>query len=106
MEALLERIIGRYGTPMIWTCAAGERTIRGFLQPAISRSWQKLDREIAPLGEINMGVYVYIGSMANTIAEGDWLTLGNRKYQIRRTEIICDSHGGAYRWGLCAQKEG
>jgi hypothetical protein len=32
--------------------------------------------------------------------------LGKREYQVRRMEVIYDSQGGAYRWGLCAQKGG
>lgn len=106
MEALLERIIGRYGTPMVWKSAGGEQVIRGFFQPVTSRSWQKMKREVAPLGEVSVGLYVYIGSMSHEVDAGDYLTLGTRQYEVRRTEIIYDSYGGAYRWGLCAQKGG
>ncbi len=104
MEALLERIIGRYGTPMVWKSADSERVIRGFFQPVTSRSWQKMKREMTPLGEAHVGLYVYIGTMNNEVASGDSLILGQRQYEVRRTEIIYDSHGGVYRWGLCARK--
>ena len=106
MEALLERIIGRYGTPMIWKSQDAERVIRGFFQPVTSRSWQKMKREMTPLGEAHVGLYVYIGTMSHEVDSGDQLILGKRENEVRRTEIIYDSHGGAYRWGLCAQKGG
>jgi hypothetical protein len=106
MEALLERIIGRYGTPMVWKGADSERVIRGFFQPVTSRSWQKMKREMTPLGEVPIGLYVYIGTMSNELLPGDRLVLGKREYQVRRMEVIYDSQGGAYRWGLCAQKGG
>ena len=104
MEALLERIIGRYGTEMIWKSDGCERVIRGFFQPMTARSWQIMRREMAPLGEVSEGLYIYIGTMSNEIAATDRLTLGRREYEIRRTETIYDSHGGAYRWGLCIRK--
>ena len=106
METLLERIINRYGTEMIWKSKTGERVIRGFFQPVTSRSWQKMKREMTPLGEVPIGLYVYIGTMSNELCSDDRLLLGKREYQVRRTEIIYDSQGGAYRWGLCAQKGG
>jgi hypothetical protein len=49
---------------------------------------------------------VYIGQVENEINPGDRLVLGRREYLIRRTEIIYDSKGPAYRWGLCVQKGG
>lgn len=106
MTALLERIIERYGTQMVWRTALGDRTIRGFFQPVTSRSWQKMKREVFPLGEVPVGLYVYIGQVSNELQPGDRLVLGRREYQIRRTEIIYDNTGPAYRWGLCAQKGG
>ena len=91
---------------MIWKSGDTERVIRGFFQPVTSRSWQKMKREVAPLGEVPVGLYVYIGAMSHEIAAGDMLQLGERTYQFRRTEIIYDSRGGAYRWGLCNCKGG
>ena len=104
MRALLERIMERYGTAMIWRNDEGEIPIRGFLQPVTSRSWQKMERAMFPLGAVPIGVYVYLGSMAHEVEEGDWLVLGKREYYVRRMEIIYDAQGGDYRWGLCAQK--
>lgn len=106
MREHLERIIGRYGTLMRWRHGEQETDIRGFFQPVISRSWQKMKREMTPLGEVPVGLYVYIGAMSHEIAAGDRLVLGKREYQVRRVEIIYDSRGGAYRWGLCDQKGG
>ena len=104
MGTLLERIMDRYGTAMVWRNDAGETSIRAFLQPVTARSWQKMKREMFPVGEVPIGVYVYMGSMAHAVEEGDWLLLEDRMYHVRRMEIIYDAQGGAYRWGLCARK--
>ena len=106
MTAVLQRVIERYGTAIIWRSQQGRKDIRGFFQPVTSRSWQKLKREVFALGEVPVGLYVYIGQVENEINPGDRLVLGRREYLIRRTEIIYDSKGPAYCWGLCVQKGG
>ena len=104
MKQMLERIMGRYGTRMGWTHGEESREIRAFFQPVTSRSWQKLKREMFPLGHIPTGMYVYIGPDAYPIAEGDFLTVGDAEYVLRRAEVICCCDGPMYRWGLCARK--
>jgi hypothetical protein len=49
-------------------------------------------------------MYVYIGPEGYEIQEGDFLTVGDREYVLRRAETICDQDGPIYRWGLCARK--
>ena len=106
MKQMLERIMNRYGTRIRWTHGVESREFRAFFQPVTSRSWQKLKREVFALGEVPVGLYVYIGQVENEINPGVRLVLGRREYLIRRTEIIYDSKGPAYRWGLCVQKGG
>ena len=104
MKQMLERIMNRYGTRIRWTHGVESREIRAFFQPVTSRSWQKLKREVFPLGQIPTGMYVYIGPEGYGIQEGDFLTVGDREYVLRRAETICDQDGPVYRWGLCARK--
>ena len=94
----------RYGTDMLWQQGEENRRIRAFFQPVTSRSWQKLKREVFPLGQVPTGMYVYIGPEGIRIQEGDFLTVGDREYILRRTEEICCQEGPLYRWGLCARK--
>lgn len=104
MKQMLERIMSRYGTRILWTHGGERREIRAFFQSVTSRSWQKLKREMFPLGHIPTGMYVYIGPESNPIQEGDFLTVGEREYVLRRTEVICDQDGPVYRWGVCVRK--
>ena len=104
MRQMLERIMSRYGTRIRWTHGQESREIRAFFQPVTSRSWQKLKREVFPLGQIPTGMYVYIGPEGYPIREGDFLTVGDTEYVLRRAEIICYQEGPVYRWGLCARK--
>ena len=104
MELVLERIMNRYGTEITWQHDDTEEVLRGFFQPVTSRSWQKLLREVVPLGEVSTGLYVYIGPMSGELNPGDGLRVGERRYFIRRTEIIYDHKGPAYLWALCVRK--
>lgn len=106
MELVLERIMDRYGTELIWLHDGVEEALRGFFQPVTSRSWQKLLRHVTPLGEAPTGLYVYIGPVSAELKSGDGLQVGKRQYAIRRTEIIYDHTGPAYLWALCARKGG
>lgn len=104
MERMLARIMERYGTQLIWRHGEDEEALRGFFQSVTSRSWQKLLREVTPLGEVPVGLYVYIGPVSAEVSRGDILIAGQRQYQVRRTEIIYDRDGPVYLWGLCARK--
>ena len=106
MGNILERIMNRYGTEMVWIHDGKEEALRGFLQPVTSRSWQKLLREVSPLGAVSTGLYVYFGPVSRELQGGDLLSLGRRQYQVRRTERIYDRSGPAYLWALCVQKGG
>lgn len=104
MELVLERILERYGTELIWIHGGCEEPVRGFFQPVTSRSWQKLLRQVTPLGEASTGRYVYIGSASRELQAGDSLRVGQREYRVRRTEWIYDHEGPAYLWALCVQR--
>lgn len=104
MKQMLERIMARYGCTVLWCHEGKARNIRAFFQPVTSRSWQKLKREVFPLGHVPTGMYVYIGSEAYELREGDFLTVEGSEYVVRRTEVICHRDGPLYRWGLCARK--
>ena len=104
MDQVLERVLERYGTELIWIHEGREETLRGFFQPVTSRSWQKLLRQVTPLGEASTGRYVYIGSVSRELQAGDDLRVGQREYRVRRTEWIYDHEGPAYLWALCVQK--
>lgn len=104
MEQMLARIMDRYGMDITWRHDGEEEALRGFFQPVTSRSWQKLLREVVPLGEVSVGLYVYIGPVSPEVKRGDMLLVGQRQYQVRRTEFIYDRDGPVYLWSLCARK--
>ncbi len=74
--------------------------------PTTSRSWQNMENVYTPLGETPRGQYNYIGPADAQAVLGDLLIVGDRRYFLRRMEIIRDSTGELYRWGLCVERGG
>ena len=103
MRRMVEKILKQYGTDLILNEGV---KIRGFFQPVLSRNFQNMVNVETPLGEIPRGQYVYIGSAAVAVAEGDTLQAGGRSYVFRRVEPYDYGGSPAYIWGLCVEKGG
>lgn len=106
MRQMVEKILRGYGTAVTLTHGKTEHSIRAFFQPVRSKSWQYLEGDYSPLGEIPRGQYVYIGPVLPEAAAGDTLKIGQRSYWLRRAELIHDANGPVYCWGLCVEKGG
>ena len=106
MQQMVEKVLASYGSAV--TLQKGEDTyaIRAFFQPVRSKSWQYLEGNYSPLGEIPRGQYVYIGPAEPKAEAGDTLVVEGSAYWLRRTELVRDSTGPVYCWGLCVEKGG
>lgn len=104
MKSVMDQLMDKWGTKLIWFHDGAAVTLRGFFQPVTSRSWQKLRREVSPLGEASTLMYVYLGPVDQEICEGDQLEVAGKHYVFRKTELIYDRDGPVYRWGLCTRK--
>ena len=103
---MVNTILRQYGTAIQITGTGGERTVKGFFQPVRSKSWQYLEGNYSPLGEIPRGQYVYLGPVSPEAKAGDALTVDGKHYWLRRTELVRDKDGPLYCWGLCVEKGG
>ena len=106
MERMIGKILKTYGT-VVTLCHDGmEDEIRAFFQPVRSKSWQYLEGNYSPLGEIPRGQYVYLGPVLPAAKAGDTVRVGGKAYLLRRTELIRDNLGPVYCWGMCVEKGG
>lgn len=96
--------MARYGTDMLLACGEEEKTVRGFFRAVNSKSWQSLESQASPLGEITRGQYAYIGPAGAGVREGDTLRLGEKSYLMRRVEDYYYQNEPVYQWGLCVEK--
>lgn len=105
MQQMIGKILNTYGVS-ITRKAAEEVTYRGFFQPVRSKSWQYLEGNYSPLGEVPRGQYVYIGPAEQLLEVGDTLEVGGKDYMVRRVEPVYYAEEVAYYWGMCVEKGG
>ena len=106
MGSMVAKILESYGTAMELKRGQLTYQIRAFFQPVRSKSWQYLEGDYSPLGEIPRGQYIYIGPVEPKAEAGDTVTVDGKDYWLRRTELIRDGEGPVYCWGICVEKGG
>ena len=106
MVRMVGKILNTYGAAVTLRRGAESFAVRAFFQPVRSKSWQYLEGDYSPLGEIPRGQYVYIGPVEPAAEAGDTLTVDGKDYWLRRTELVRDSGGPVYCWGMCVEKGG
>ena len=106
MRQMIDKILNTYGSAVTLQRKDEEFSIRVFFQPVRSKSWQYLEGNYSPLGEIPRGQYVYIGPVEPKANAGDTLIVADKSYWLRRTELVRDAEGPVYCWGLCVEKGG
>ena len=106
MRKMVSRILQTYGSPLMLEHEGESVEIRAFFQPVRSKSWQYLEGNYSPLGEIPRGQYVYLGPVLPAAKAGDTVRVGGKAYLLRRTELIRDNLGPVYCWGMCVEKGG
>ena len=104
MRRTIEAVLQKYGTDMLLRHSGEETTVRGFFRAVNSKSWQSIENEATPLGELSRGQYAYIGPVDMAVEEGDTVALGEKTYLFRRTELYYYRNQAVYQWGLCVEK--
>ena len=104
MRKMVEAVLQQHGTDMLLTSSGNEKTVRGFFRAVNSKSWQSMESEATLLGEITRGQYAYIGPADGGAREGDTISLGEKNYLFRRTELYYYGNEPVYQWGLCVEK--
>ena len=106
VRKMVEKILNTYGAAVTLLHSGTEYEIRAFFQPVRSKSWSYLSGEYSPLGEVPRGQYVYIGPVEPRAEVGDTVAVGEKRYWLRRSELIQDANGPVYCWGMCVEKGG
>lgn len=104
MRKTAEKVMAAYGTDMTITSGEETKTVRGFFRAVNSKSWQSMEAEASPLGEIFRGQYAYMGPVDAAVREGDTLGIGEKQYLFRRVERYYYQNEPVYLWGLCVEK--
>ncbi len=106
MRKMVEKILQCHGIAVTLQKADESHEVRAFFQPVRSKSWQYLEGNYSPLGEVPRGQYVYIGPAEPAASVGDTVSVDGKAYWLRRSELIYDANGAVYCWGICVEKGG
>ena len=104
MQRMVSGILRQYGTKMQLDRGGDVISVKGFFQPVRSKSWQSMVNLETPLGEVYRGQYIYIGPADVAVSEGDVLTVGEKRYFLRRVEVYYHRDQAVYTWGMCVEK--
>lgn len=81
-------------------------TVRGFLQPVISRAQRLARPEAGPLGMERSGQYVYIGPVVPELNPRDEIHAGEKTYRVQHAQLIWEGDAPFYCWAMCTEKGG
>lgn len=103
MRALVEMLLQQYGSNVTVVNEDGSTTVRAFLQPVTSKSWQNMERMIPNGGQIPRGQYLLICPCDADIREADHLRFLGKKYLLRRVDVIACADEELFQWGLLVE---
>ncbi|MBQ7802021.1 MAG: hypothetical protein IJ375_06840 [Oscillospiraceae bacterium] len=106
MRQMVGKILKAYGAAVTLCQGVEEYAVFAFFQPVRSKSWQYLEGNYSPLGEIPRGQFVYIGPVEPAAQAGDTVRVDGKAYLLRRSELVRDGNGPVYCWGMCVEKGG
>lgn len=106
MQNVMDGVLQRYGQKVLLEHGGKSRELRVLFHSVNSRSWQNMEREFFPLGEIPRGQYICVFPAEAEVAADDTLTVAEKTYRVRRVERMFLSDRCIYRWGLCVEKGG
>ena len=102
MRAMVEKILNQFGTEI----HVQGKTVRGIFQPVTGKLERLATPSVSPMGKESRERYLYIGPVEPKANAGDTLIVDDKSYWLRRTELVRDSNGPVYCWGMCVEKGG
>ena len=103
MRRLVDRVFARYGMEAELS-GQETRTVRVFFESVNSKSWQNMQRQQHPLGELSSGQYICCFPLGIEVKPGDTLKFQGKAYRICRVEEMRGLKGSGYLWALCTGK--
>ena len=104
MNALVEKVLERYGSRIVLHRGEERLGFRGFFHHTASKDWHNMEKVFSPLGQIPRGQYAIIAPASLGLKVGDILEHNGKSYSLRRVEIILVRDEALYSWGLCVER--
>lgn len=103
MRHTIDRILRKYGTPILLRRIDGDTTIYGFMQHTGSLGWKNMQPVYSPLGEIPRGQYLLLLPVEPLLERGDIFKKEDDWYVVRRVEKMWHGGEAIYCWCLCEE---
>jgi hypothetical protein len=104
MRTLVEKVLHRYGTPVLLRRFTGDTVLYGIMQHTASLGWQNMQPVYSPLGEIPRGQYLLMVPVEPLLEKGDILRREEKWYTVRRVERVWHRDQPIYCWCLCEER--
>jgi hypothetical protein len=106
MQSIITKILSRYGETVTVDREEGQVAFRGIFQHTGSKDWQNMVKTYSLLGQMPRGQYLVLAPVGVSLAAGDRLLVGSRRFAIRRVESVKWMEKTVYSWGLCVELGG
>lgn len=103
MRHTIDRILRKYGTPIVLRRVTGDTIIHGFMHHTGSLGWKNMQPVYSPLGEVPRGQYLLMLPIEPLLEKGDIFKKGDIWYVVRRVEKMWHGEKAVYCWCLCEE---
>jgi hypothetical protein len=104
MDRWMDRLFDKFGQKAILYTKSGYSNIRVIYQSVNSRFWQNMEHVYSPLGRIPRGQYLIMLPVDVKAHEGDFMSLEEKVFDIRKLETMYLGSKPIYQWSLCVEK--
>ena len=103
MRHMIDRILRKYGTPILLRTIFGDSTVYGLMQHTGSLGWKNMQPVYSPLGEVPRGQYLLMVPLEPEIKKGNIIRRGDIWFVVRRVEKMWYGEEPIYCWCLCEE---
>ena len=103
MRRRIEKLLRRYGTPILLRKFDGDMLLYGFWQHTGSLGWKNMQPVYSPLGEVPRGQYLLMLPVEPLLQKGDTFCKDSIWYVVRRVEKMWYGDEAIYCWCLCEE---
>ena len=100
---MIDRILRKYGTPILLRRIDGDTIIYGFMNHTGSLGWKNMQPVYSQLGEVPRGQYLLMMPMEPLLKKGDLICRDNIWFIVRRVEKMWNGEEPIYCWCLCEE---
>ncbi len=100
---MIASLLRQYGDEVQIVREGKTESVRAFLQPVMSRSWQNMQRLIPEGGQVPIGQFLYVGPPDVSVEDAVEILLRGRAYLVRRVDTVSFQDKVLFHWALLVE---